>query len=138
MCRYKRLKQFSRVLSHALHVSGRKQNKRSKEAHCFRGFPGLFEFDDRLMGGSMLISLIYFKRLSTKELTKINWPNKGGSRIFFRRGCTRLLLYLVFFFFFFGRILVVLENRRSSWGGRGAHPLHPPPRFAPAEDHIQP
>ena len=31
----------------------------------------------------------------------------------------------------FGRILVVLENRRSSQGG-GAHPLHPPPRSAPA------
>ena len=29
--------------------------------------------------------------------------------------------------FFFGRIPVVLENRRSSWGG-GAHPLHLPPR----------
>ena len=31
--------------------------------------------------------------------------NRGGSRIFFRRGCTRLLLY--------------------------QHPLHPPPRSAP-------
>ena len=35
-------------------------------------------------------------------------------------------------FFFFCRIPVVLENRRSSQkGGRGAHPLHPPPRSAP-------
>ena len=37
--------------------------------------------------------------------------------------------------FFFCRIPVVLENRRSSqggWGGGGAHPLHPPPRSAPA------
>ena len=34
--------------------------------------------------------------------------------------------------FFFCRIpLLVLENRRSSRGG-GAHPLHPPPRSAPA------
>ena len=33
-------------------------------------------------------------------------------------------------FFFFGTILVVLENRRSSRGG--AHPLHLPPRSAPA------
>ena len=32
---------------------------------------------------------------------------------------------------FFCRIPVVLENRRSSQGGRGAHPLHPPPRSAP-------
>ena len=36
----------------------------------------------------------------------------------------------IVFFFFFGRIPVVLENRRSSQG-RGAHPLHPPPRSAP-------
>ena len=33
--------------------------------------------------------------------------------------------------FFVCRIPVVLENRRSSQGG-GAHPLHPPPRSAPA------
>ena len=32
---------------------------------------------------------------------------------------------------FFCRIPVVLENRRSSRGGGGAHPLHPPPRSAP-------
>ena len=29
------------------------------------------------------------------------------------------------------RIPVVLENRRSSRGGGGAHALHPPPRSAP-------
>ena len=55
---------------------------------------------------------------------------RGGSRIFFRRGCTRLLLY------FntnkphsFCRIPVVLENRRSSrgWGGGGGGPPAPPP-----------
>ena len=34
--------------------------------------------------------------------------------------------------FFFCRIPVVLENRRSSWGRGGAHPLHPPPRSARA------
>ena len=36
--------------------------------------------------------------------------------------------------FFFCRIPVVLENRKSSQGGRGgggAHPLDPPPRSAP-------
>ena len=32
---------------------------------------------------------------------------------------------------FFCRIPVVLENRRSSQGGGGAHPLHPPPRSTP-------
>ena len=40
-------------------------------------------------------------------------------------------------FFFFGRIPVVLENRRSSQGGGGAHPLHPPPRSAPAKRFAQ-
>ena len=34
--------------------------------------------------------------------------------------------------FFCCRIPVVLENRRSSQGRGGAHPLHPPPRSAPA------
>ena len=59
----------------------------------------------------------------------------GGSRIFFRRGCTRLSLYfnnIKPHSFFFRRIPVVLENRRSSRGGGGAHSLHPPPRSAPA------
>ena len=55
---------------------------------------------------------------------------------FFRRGCTPLLLYFNTNkpHFFFCRIPVVLENRRSSRGGGwGAHPLHPPPRSAPAK-----
>ena len=46
--------------------------------------------------------------------------NRGGSRIFFRRGCTRLLLYFNTnkpHSFFFCRIPVVSENHRSSWGG---------------------
>ena len=60
----------------------------------------------------------------------------GGSRIFFRRGCTCLLLYFNTNtpHFFFCRIPVVLENRRSSQGrggGWNAHPLQPPPRSAP-------
>ena len=60
---------------------------------------------------------------------------RGGSRIFFRRGCTRLLLQFNTnkpHSFFFCRIPVVLENLRSSRKeGGGAHPLHPPPRSAP-------
>ena len=46
--------------------------------------------------------------------------SRGGSRIFFRKGCTRLLLYFNTnkpHSFFLGRIPVVLENRRSSQGG---------------------
>ena len=61
---------------------------------------------------------------------------RDGSRIFFRRGCTRLLLCFNTnkpHIFFFCRLPVVLENRRSSQGGGGgAHPLYPPPRSAPA------
>ena len=61
---------------------------------------------------------------------------RGGSRILFRRGCTRLLFYFntnkPHSFFFVCRIPVVLENRRSSRAGGGSgHPLHPPPRSAP-------
>ena len=51
------------------------------------------------------------------------------------RGCTRLLLYFNTnkpHSFFFCRIPVLLENRRSSQGRGGAHPLHPPLRSAPA------
>ena len=47
---------------------------------------------------------------------------RGGSRIFFGRGCTRLLLYFNTnkpHSFFFCRIPVVLENRRSSRRGGG-------------------
>ena len=53
--------------------------------------------------------------------------DRGGSRIFFRRGCTRLLLHIVFF----------LQNtscirKPQVISGGGAHLLHPPPRSAPA------
>ena len=49
---------------------------------------------------------------------------QGQIQDFFRRGCTRLLLYFNTnkphsFFVVFGRIPVVLENRRSSQGGGG-------------------
>ena len=69
-------------------------------------------------------------------LTWIYLIARGGSRIFFRRGCTRLLLYFntnkPHSFFFGGGIPVVLENRRSSQvGGGGVRtpctlPLDPP------------
>ena len=59
-----------------------------------------------------------FQQLLLKSLVQ------GRIQDFFRRGCTRLLLYFntnkprsFFLFFFFCRITVVLENRRSSHGG---------------------
>ena len=57
--------------------------------------------------------------------------SRGGSRIFFRRGCTRLLPYFNTNkpHSFFCRIPVVLENRRSSQGGVRTPctlPLDPP------------
>ena len=60
---------------------------------------------------------------------------RGGSRTFFRRGCTRLFVYFNTnkphsFLFSFCRIPVVLENRRSSQGG-GCAPPAPSPQIRP-------
>ena len=70
-------------------------------------------------------------RLSSLAIMHI----RGGSRIFLGVGAlvscstSTPVNHIVFFC----RIPVVLENRRSSrGGGGGAHPLHPPPRSAPA------
>ena len=52
--------------------------------------------------------------------------HRGGSRIFFRRGCTRLFLYFNSnkpHSFFFGKIPVVLEN---SWSSQGVGGFAPP------------
>ena len=65
----------------------------------------------------------------------ILYSNRGGSRIFLGEGAlvscstSTPINHIVFFFC---RIPVVLENRRSSQGRGGAHPLHPPLRSAPA------
>ena len=48
----------------------------------------------------------------------------GGGALVSCSTSTPILNHIVFFC----RIPVVLENRRSSQGGGGAHPLHPPPR----------
>ena len=67
------------------------------------------------------------------HVARVPMVSRGGSRIFFRRGCTRLLLYFntnkPHSSFFFCRIPVVLENRRSSQGGVRTPctlPLDPP------------
>ena len=69
----------------------------------------------------------------------VSFRTRGGSRIFFRRGCTRLLLYFntnkPHSLSVFGRIPVVVENRRSSrWGGGGCAPHAPTPRSAPENE----
>ena len=59
--------------------------------------------------------------------------DRGGSRIFFRRGCTRLLLYFNTnkpHRFFLQNTSCIRKPQVISGGG-GAHPLHPPPRSAP-------
>ena len=63
------------------------------------------------------------------------WSSRGGSRIFFRRGCTRLLLYFntnkPHSSFFFAEYQCIRKPQVIL--GRGAHPLHPPPRSAPVQ-----
>ena len=60
---------------------------------------------------------------------------RGRSRIFFRRGCTPLLLYFntnkPHSFFFLQNTSCIRKLQVISGGGGGAHPLHPPPRSAP-------
>ena len=58
---------------------------------------------------------------------------RGRSRIFFRGGCTRLLLYFntnkPHSFFFLQNTSCIRKPQVISGGG-SAHPLHPPPRSA--------
>ena len=60
--------------------------------------------------------------------------HRGGSRIFFRRGCTRLLLYFntnrPHSFLFLQNTSCIRKPQVISGGG--AYPLRPPPRSAPA------
>ena len=59
---------------------------------------------------------------------------RGGSRIFFRRGSTRLLLYFntnKLHSFFFAEYQLYSIRKPQVISGGGAHPLHPPPRSAP-------
>ena len=79
-------------------------------------------------------TLLPFEECDSQKVNIVTLNSRGGSRNFFRRGCTHLLLYFNTnkphtVVFFFCRIPVVLKNCRSSLGG--AHPLHPPPGSAP-------
>ena len=73
------------------------------------------------------------RRLSA-GICQLSFQAGGGSRIFFRRGCTRLLLYFNTnkpHSFCFCRIPVVLENRRSSQ--QGCAPPAPSPQIRPCK-----
>ena len=97
----------------------------------------LSDLNNKFINGSFAFSPSYVYYLSKYKEMQRNLV-RGGSRIFFRSGCTRLLLYFNTnkpHSFFLCKIPVVLENRRSSqeWGG-GVRtpctlPLDPPLRF---------
>ena len=63
---------------------------------------------------------------------------RGGSRIFFRRGCTRLELNKPNSFFWQNTSCIRKLQVISGGGVEGAHPRHPPPRSAPGMIWTQP
>ena len=69
-------------------------------------------------------------------MNKLFMQCRGGSRIFFRRGCTRLLVYFntnkPHSFFLLQNTSCIRKTQVISGGGGDAHPLDPPPRSAPA------
>ena len=78
--------------------------------------------------------VIYFVVYVAIEIKLHSYCCRGGSRIFFRRGCTRLLLYFNTNkpHSFFLQNTSCIRKLQVILGGRGgAHPLHPPPRSAP-------
>ena len=71
--------------------------------------------------------------IRTPLLIAVSYCSRGGSRIFFRRVCTRLLLYFNTnkpHSFFGGQNSSCIRKPPAISGGGGAHPLHPPPRSA--------
>ena len=86
-----------------------------------------FQFSQYAWNHGCVEVTVFYSKASKNELRSAR-DTRGGSRIFFRRGCTRLLLYFNTNkpHSFFGRIPVVLENRRSSRGGGDAPPAPSP------------
>ena len=75
-----------------------------------------------------------FATLYCAKIVVANRPVRGGSRIFSRRGCTRLLLHFNTnkpHSFFFLQNTSCIRKLQVISGGEGAQPLHPPPRSAP-------
>ena len=76
------------------------------------------------------------RRTKRRQERTLPWYDRGGSRIFFRRGCTRLLLasipinHIVFCFLQNTSCITKPQVISGEEGGGGAHPLRPPPRSA--------
>ena len=118
-----------------MHISDRLQKLDHLQSDLVASWDGML-----ILAGDVNIDMIKQETSDVKryiEMPSNHWtwskssPNRGGSRIFFRRGCTRLLLYFNTNkpHFFFCRIPVVLENRGSSRGGGRTPctlPLDPP------------
>ena len=76
----------------------------------------------------------------TRKTFDLCSKHRGGSRIFFRTGCTRLLLYFNSNkqHSFFWQNTSCIRKPQVILGGGGAHPLHPPPRSAPETRLLKP
>ena len=78
-------------------------------------------------------TLLPFEECDSQKVSIVTLNSRGGSRNFFRRGCTCLLLYFntnkPHSFFFLQNTSCIRKPQVISGGG--AHPLHPPPRSAP-------
>ena len=107
----------------------------SKQFYPFKDFQS-----DQIQRSSRKIFTAHYAcknaNLNLTPVTGTNlWHPRGGSRIFFTRGCTRLLLYFNTnkphsFLFFLQNTSCIRKPQVISGGD--AHPLHPPPRSAPA------
>ena len=96
-----------------------------------------FRWTKTLYQNNLKISLFFFAFFNGYRCNQLS-VIRGGSRIFFRRGCTRLMLYFNTnkphsFFIFLQNTSCIRKPQVISGGG--AHPLHPPPRSAP-EIHV--
>ena len=114
---------------------------------CLKKYLSVLGLDIRRNTPSSVLKTLLFSvsMSNTRLLLKFDilllfvWiTDRGGSRIFFRRGCTRLLLYFntnkPHSFFFLENTSCIRKPQVISGGGGGgwgAHPLHPPPRSAP-------
>ena len=87
------------------------------------------------------LALSYISKLqswtkSVKNVALSYQPQGQIQDFFFRRGCTRLLLYFNTnkshsFFFFFTEYQLYQKTTDHLRGEGGVHPLHPPPRSTP-------